>query len=102
MQPSLGWCSARKKVDPAVIGSMRRKRSGPGLPEHLPEVLVLRGNAGEVRGFFQAHRKMSQTGCSDYGQWMWQNVLQPMIIQAVQLIRGLWRWSQENLNTTGT
>jgi hypothetical protein len=47
-----GWRGAREKVNPADIGSVRRKRRGSGLTEHLPEVLVLRGNGGEVRDTF--------------------------------------------------
>ena len=42
--------SCSKKVNPAVIWSVRQKRSGLGLVEHLPEVLVLRRNGGEVWG----------------------------------------------------
>jgi hypothetical protein len=49
---SPGWCGAREKVNPAVIGSVQQKRCDPGLAEHLPEVLVLHGNDREVRGAF--------------------------------------------------
>jgi hypothetical protein len=43
-------------VSTALVSGPNRAEN---LAENLPEVLVLRGNSGEVRGFFRAHRKKS-------------------------------------------
>jgi hypothetical protein len=48
-----GRSGAWAKVNPAVIGSVQRKRSGPGLTDHLQEFLVLHRNCAadqSIRG----------------------------------------------------
>jgi hypothetical protein len=46
-------CSVQEKVSGAVIWSMWRERSSAGLLKTSPRSRLLRGNGGEIRGFFQ-------------------------------------------------